>query len=102
MHPPPSRRPSAGGGRSESTRSASGRARSPQPGPSGLGSGVRAAPHADWSCSEFHGQSSPAHSGTAEDDWDSVSGSVDLDRDDSFRAVFRLIREFHSMANRQV
>ena len=96
MPPPPSRRPGAGGGRSESTRSASGRACSPQPGPLGLGSGVRAALH--WSCSEFHGRSSPAHSGTAEDDWDSVSGSVDLDRDDSFRAVFRLIREFHSMA----
>ena len=33
----------------------------------------------------------------AEDNRDSSSGSVDLDRDDSFRAVLRLIGEFHSM-----
>ena len=97
MPPPPSRHPGAGGGRSECARSASGRARSPQPGPSGLGSGEQAAPCADRSRSGFHGQSSPTPSGAAEDDRDSVSGSVDLDRDDSFRAVLRLIREFHSL-----
>ena len=33
----------------------------------------------------------------ADDDRSSASDSVDLDRDDSFRAVLRLIREFHSM-----
>ena len=33
----------------------------------------------------------------AEEDRSSTSDSVDLDRDDSFRAVLRLIREFHSM-----
>ena len=33
----------------------------------------------------------------AEDDRDSSSGSVDLDRDNSFRAALRLIRELHSM-----
>ena len=33
----------------------------------------------------------------ADDDRSSASDSVDLDRDDLFRAVLRLIREFHSM-----
>ena len=46
--PPPSSRPGAGG-----DRSASGRACSPQAGPSGLGSGVQAVPCADWSRSEL-------------------------------------------------
>ena len=41
--PPPSSLPGAGGGRSGSDHSVSGRARSSQPGPSGLGSGERAA-----------------------------------------------------------
>ena len=53
--------------------------------------------HADHSRSEYHGRSSPAPLGAAEDDRDSSSGSVDLDWDDSFRAVLCLIREFHSM-----
>ena len=54
-------------------------------------------PHANRSHSEYQGRSSPAPSGAAENDGDSVCGSVDLDQDDSFRAVYRLIREFHSM-----
>ena len=54
-------------------------------------------PLADRSRLGFQGRSSPTPSGAAEDGQDSVSGSVDLDRDDSFRAVYRLIREFHSM-----
>ena len=55
MPPPLSGRSGAGGGCSESARSASDRARSPQPGPSGLGSSERAVPRADRSCSGFHG-----------------------------------------------
>ena len=94
---PPSSLLGAGGGRSGSDRSASGCARSPQPGPSGLGSGMRAALHADRSCSEPRGHSLPAPSGVAEEDHNSVSGSVDLDRDDLFRSVLYLIREFHSI-----
>ena len=33
----------------------------------------------------------------AEEDRDSISGSVDLDRDDPFRSVLRLIQEFHGL-----
>ena len=69
----------------------------PQPGPSGLGLGRRAAPHADRYRTELRGRSSPAPSGAAEEDRDSISGSADLDRDDSFRTVLHLIREFHSL-----
>ena len=67
------------------------------PGPSGLSSGVRAAPRADRSRLGLHGLSSPAPSGVAEEDRDSISGSIDLDRDDSFRSVLRLIWEFHGL-----
>ena len=83
-------------GRSEGDRSASGRIHSPQPGPPCLGLGMRAAPRAGRSCSELCGHSSPAPSGAAEEDRDSFSGSVNLDRDDSFRSVLHLVREFHS------
>ena len=96
MPPLPSSRPGAGGGRSGSDCLASGRAHSPQPGPSGLGLGVRAAQLADQSRSELCGRSSPTPSGAAEEDCNSVSGSVDLDRDDSSRSVRHLLREFHS------
>ena len=44
MPPPSSRRPGTGGGRSSDGHSASGRAHSPQPGPSVLGSGGLVAP----------------------------------------------------------
>ena len=97
MPPPPSSRPGAGGDRSGSDHSASGCARSPQPGPSGLGSGVQAAPRGGQSRSELRSRSSPAPSGAAEENHDSVSDSVDLDQDDSFRSVLHLIREFHSI-----
>ena len=97
MPPPPSSRPGAGGGHSGNDRSASGRARSPQPGPSGLGSSMQAAPRADRSHSELGSRSLPAPSGAAEEDRDSVSGSVNLDRDDSFRSVLHLNWEFHSI-----
>ena len=58
---------------------------------------MRAAPLADQSCLGLHGLSSPAPSGVAEEDRDSISGSVDLDMDDSFRSVLRLIQEFHGL-----
>ena len=98
MPPPPSSCLGAGGGCSGSDCSASGRTCSPQPGPSGLGSGVWAEPRADRSRSELHGRFSPAPLGAAEEYRDSVFGSVDLDWDDSFRCVLHLIREFHSIA----
>ena len=41
---------------------------------------------------------SPGPSGTADDDRSSTFESVDFARDDSFRAVLGLIREFHDMA----
>ena len=41
---------------------------------------------------------SPGPSGAAEDDRSSTFESVDFSRDDSFRAVLGLIREFHDMA----
>ena len=41
---------------------------------------------------------SPVPSGAAEDDRSSTFESVDFSRDDSFRAVLGLIREFHGMA----
>ena len=84
MPPSPAGHPGVGGSRSGGDRSAAGCDRSPQPGPSGLGSG-------------FGGCSSPAPSVAADDDRASASDSVDLDRGDSFRAVLHLIREFHSM-----
>ena len=52
---------------------------------------------ADRPCSELRGRSSPAPLGAAEEDRDSISGSVNLDWDDSFRSVLHLIREFHSI-----
>ena len=90
LPPPPAGRPGVGGSRP-------GGDRFPQSGPSDMGSGLRSSPGAAWSRSGFDGHSSPAPSGAAEDDFASASNSVDLNRDDSFRAVFRLIREFHSM-----
>ena len=97
LPPPPTSHLGAGGGRSGSDCSASGRTRSPLPSPSGLGSGVWAAPRADRSRLGLHGLSSPTPSGVAEEDRDSISGSIDLDRYDSFRSVLHLIWEFHGM-----
>ena len=97
MPPPPVGHPGMGGGRSGGDRSASDRDRSPQPGPSGLGSVSRSSPGADRSRSEYGGRSSPAPSGAAEDDCSSAFDSVYLDRDNSFRFVLRLIRDFHSL-----
>ena len=94
--PPPHGCPGVGGSRSKSDRSVSDRDGSPQPGPLGLGSGSRSSSGADWSRSEFGGRSSPAPSVAADDDRSSTLDSVDLDKDDSFRSVLRLIRDFHS------
>ena len=58
---------------------------------------MRAVPHADRPRLGLRGRSSPTPSGAAEEDRGSVSGLVDLDRDDSFRSVLHLIREFHNM-----
>ena len=100
MPPPPSGRSGVGGGRCERERdrSAFGHDHSPQLGPSGLGPGERSMPHADW----YRGCSSPAPSDAAEDNQDSTSGSVDLDRDDSFRTVLHLISSSKAWRNRQV
>ena len=95
--PPSAACAGVGGGRSKSDRSVPDHDRSPQPGPSGLGSGARSVTGADQSRLDYGGHSSPAPSGVTEDDRSSTFDSVDLDRDDSFRAVLRLIKEFHSM-----
>ena len=86
-----------GGGHSKGDRSASDRDRSPQPGPSGLGSGSRSSSGVDRSRSEYGGHSFPAPSGAADDDCSNTFDSVDLDKNDSFRSVLRLIRDFHSL-----
>ena len=97
MPPPPAGRPGMGGSRSKSDCSPSDRDRSPQPGPSGLGSRSRSLSGADRSRYEYGCRSSPAPSGEADDDRSSTFDSVDLDKDDSFRYVLRLIRDFHSL-----
>ena len=65
--------------------------------PSGLGLGSRPATGADRSRSEHGGRSFPAPSGAADDDRSSTFDSVALDKDDSFRSVLCLIRDFHSL-----
>ena len=97
MPPPHIRRPGMCGSCSKSDRSASDRDRSPQPGPSGLGSGSLSATGADRSRSDYGGRSSPAPSGVVDDDRSSTFESVYLGKDDSFRSVLRIIREFHSL-----
>ena len=74
-----------------------GRDHSPRPGPSGLVLGSRSSPVVEPSCPEFGGRSSPSPSGARDEDRSSVVDSLDMDRDDSFWAVLRLIREFHSL-----
>ena len=64
--------------------------RSPRPGTS------RSYARDDWYRSGA-GRRSPAPSGTADDDRSSAFESVDFARDDSFRAVLGLIRNFHGM-----
>ena len=97
MPPPPAGRFGAGGGRSGRDCSAAGRDRSPLLGPSGLGSGLRSSPVAGPSRSGNGGRSSPSPSGAGDDDRSSTVDPLDLDRDDSFWAVLRLIQEFQSL-----
>ena len=85
------------GGCSGGDRSASGRDRSPRPGPSGLGSGSRSSLGAGLSRSGYGGRFSPSPSGAAEDDRSSNFDSIDMDRDDSFKSVLHFIQEFHSL-----
>ena len=97
MPPPPVGHPGTVGGRSEGERSASGRDCSPRPGPSGQSSRSRSSPVAGLSHSGSGGRAFLSPSGAGDDDRSSTVDSLDLDRDDSFRAVLHLIREFHSL-----
>ena len=90
----PPRTGRAHGGTPGDSRPASAGGRSPRPGPSG-----RTAP-SSAGAERFHsggGRRSPAPSGVADDDRSSAFESVDFDRDDSFRSVLALIRNFHNM-----
>ena len=100
--PPPSGHSGVGGGCPGSDRSAPGRDRSPQPGPSSLGSGLRSSPGAAWSHSGFAGHSSTAPWGAAEDDRASTYDSLDLDRVTSFGLFFASSGSFIAWRNQQV
>ena len=97
MPPSPASRRGAGGGRSGHSCSGSGRDRSPRPGPSGLVLGSLSSTVTEPSRSGYGGRSSPFPSGAGDDDRSSTVNSLDMDRDDSFRAVLCLIRESHSL-----
>ena len=75
-------------------RSAPADDRSPRPGPSGwmTQSSTRAERYRPGA-----GHRSPSPSGVADDDRSSAFDTVDFDRDDSFRSVLALIRNFHAM-----
>ena len=68
--------------------------RSPRPGPSGwmARSSARAERYRSGA-----GRRSPSPSGVTDDDRSSAFDTVDFDRDDSFRSVLALIRNFHGM-----
>ena len=57
---------------------------------------------ADRSRSEYGGRSSPTPSGAADDDHSSTFDSVDMDWDDSFRSVLRLLGSSMVWRNWQV
>ena len=67
------------------------------PGPGSSGWRPRSSAGAEWYRSGFGGRLSPAPSGEADDDFSSALDALDIDRDDSFRSVLALIRNFHSM-----
>ena len=67
---------------------------SPRPGPSGWTS--RSSARVEC-CRSGAGRRSPSPSGVADDDRSSAYDTVDFDRDDSFRSVLGLIRNFHAM-----
>ena len=82
----------APGGTPGDSRPAPAGDRSPRPGP--LGWRPWSSAGAERYRSGFGGRLSPAPSGEADDD---RSSALDIDRDDSFRSVLALIRNFHSM-----
>ena len=69
--------------------------RSPRPGPSGWRPRLSAG--AEWYRSGFGGCLSTAPSGETDDDRSNTLDALDIDRDDSFRSVLALIRNFHNM-----
>ena len=69
--------------------------RSPRPGPSGWR--PRSSAAAERYRTGFGGHLSFPPPGEADDDCSSVLDSLDIDRDDSFRSVLALFRNFHSM-----
>ena len=69
--------------------------RSPRPGPSGWR--PRSSAVAERYRSSFGGHLSSPPPGEADDDRSSALDSLDIDRDDSFRSILALIRNFHSM-----
>ena len=90
----PPRTGRARGGTPGDSRPAPAGDHSPRPGPSGRT--ARSSAGAE----RFHsggGHRYPAPSGVADDDRSSAFESVDFDRDDSFRSVLALIRNFHNM-----
>ena len=91
--PPRSRR--VPGGTPGNSRPAQAGDRSPRPGPSGWRPWSSAG--AEQYRSGFGGRLSSPPSGMADDDRSSAFDAVDFDRDDSFRSVLSLIRNFHSM-----
>ena len=97
MPPPPASCSGAGGGLSGRDRLGFGCDRSIRPGPSGLGSGSRSSPVPGPSRLGSGGCASTSPSGAGDDDHSSTVNSLDTERDDSFRSVLRLIREFHNL-----
>ena len=90
--------PSSGlvaGGTSGDFRPAPAGDRSPRPGPLGLRRPSSAV--ADQTRSGLGGHLSPHPLGEADNDHSSALDSLDFDRDDSFRSVLALIRNFHRM-----
>ena len=91
--PPPAGR--APGGTPGDSRPAPAGDCSPRPGPSGWRPQSSAA--AERYHTGFDGHLSSPPPGEADDDRSSTLDSLDIDRDDSFRSVLALIRNFHSM-----
>ena len=90
----PPRAGRAAGGTPSDFRSAPAGDRSPRPGPSGWTARSSARKERYRSGA---GRRSPSPSGVADDDRSSAFDTVDFDRDDSFRSVLALIRNFHGM-----
>ena len=70
---------------------------SPPPGRSGLDLVSWSSPDPGPSRLESGGRFSPSPSGAGDDDRSSTVDSLDMDQDDTFRAVLRLIWEFHTL-----